>query len=89
MSRLPATIALAGALLAPSAHRARPGDRPASPPTVTVVATDYHLALPASLAAGPTTFRLTNRGRELHQLFLVRLGEGKSASDLVAAMKAG
>jgi uncharacterized cupredoxin-like copper-binding protein len=84
MIRLPPTLAVAGPLLlAPPPAGPRP-----TPPAVTVVATDYHLALPDTLAAGPTTFRLTNRGRELHQLFLVRLEKGKSASDLVAAMKA-
>jgi uncharacterized cupredoxin-like copper-binding protein len=61
-----------------------------SDPVVRVVATDYRLALPTSLPAGPTTFRLVNQGRELHQLYLVRLAEGgKSAADLVKAMKAG
>ncbi|HWJ21475.1 MAG TPA: hypothetical protein VNS52_03895 [Gemmatimonadaceae bacterium] len=84
------TAALASALLAPGGHD-RLTPRPAAPPVppaVTVVATDYHLALPDTLPAGPTTFRLTNRGRELHQLFFVRLDAGKSVTDLVAAMKA-
>lgn len=56
---------------------------------VTVVATDFKLALPNSLTAGPTTFRLVNRGRELHQLYLVRLADGRTAADLVNAIKAG
>ena len=61
----------------------------AADPVVRVVATDYRLALPTSLQAGPTTFRLVNEGRELHQLYLVRLAGEKSAADLVNAMKAG
>lgn len=55
---------------------------------IRVVATDFRLALPDTLAAGPTTFLLVNRGREPHHLLLVRLLGNKSASDLVAAMKA-
>ncbi|HKN68702.1 MAG TPA: hypothetical protein VJW73_20595 [Gemmatimonadaceae bacterium] len=58
-------------------------------PVVRVVATDYRLTLPTSLHAGPTTFRLENHGRELHQLYLARLTAGKSAADLVTAIKAG
>ncbi len=60
-----------------------------SDPVVSVVATDYRLAMPTSLPAGPTTFRLVNQGRELHQLYLARLAAGKSAADLVKAMEAG
>jgi hypothetical protein len=82
----PLVAALAGAaLLAPRAPRSH---SPA-PPVVTVVATDYRLALPSSLPAGPTTFRLVNHGRELHHLMLVRLPAGRSAADFVAALKAG
>lgn len=65
-----------------------PGSGAASP-VVTAVATDYHLTLPATLPAGPTWLRLANHGKEGHQLFLVRLEEGKTPSDFVAALKAG
>ena len=81
-------VALAAALLAAPAGAPHRNSRPA-PPAVTVVATDYHLDLPHTLPAGPTTFTLVNRGRELHQLYLVRLADGKSAADLVSALKAG
>lgn len=67
-------------------------DRPPAPPQpheVTVVATDYKLALPSSLTAGAITFQLVNRGRELHQLYLVKLGAGKMAADFVHAMAPG
>jgi uncharacterized cupredoxin-like copper-binding protein len=56
---------------------------------VTVVATDYKFAIPDSLPAGATTFRLVNHGKELHHLYLARLANGKTAADLVAAFKAG
>lgn len=66
---------------------------PATPPdtagVVTAVATDYQLQLPATLPAGPTWLRLTNKGKEPHQLYLVKLLDGKTPADLVAAFKAG
>lgn len=60
-----------------------------TPPLVTVVATEYHLAMPDTLVAGATGFRLIDRGHEPHHLLLVRLGEGRSAADLAAALRAG
>ena len=63
---------------------------PAPPrPDVTVTATDFKLSLPSRLPAGPTTFRVVNRGRELHQLYLVKLADGKTAADLVHALEPG
>ncbi len=62
---------------------------PRDEPTITAVATDYHLTLPETLTAGAIPFRLENRGRELHHVFIVRLEHGKSANHLAAAMKAG
>ncbi len=56
-------------------------------PVVTVVATDYHLALPASLPAGATTFQLVNHGHELHQMMVVRLEQGKTEADFMAALR--
>lgn len=56
---------------------------------VTAIATDYKLALPSILTAGPTTFQLVNRGRELHQLYLVKLADGKTAADFVHALAPG
>lgn len=66
-----------------------PEPAPPSAHDVTVVATDFRLSLPATLTAGPTTFRLVNRGRELHQLYLVKLADGKTAADFVHALKPG
>jgi hypothetical protein len=77
-----AVLALAVPGTAPQNH-AQPAN------VVTVVATDFKLALPSALSAGPTAFRLVNRGRELHQLYLVKLAEGKTAANLVDAIKAG
>jgi uncharacterized cupredoxin-like copper-binding protein len=56
---------------------------------VAVVATDYAFEMPDSLIAGETSFRLINRGRELHHLYLARLSAGRTAKEFVAALKKG
>jgi uncharacterized cupredoxin-like copper-binding protein len=61
----------------------------AAPASVTVVTTDYSFDAPAELPAGLTTFRLVNRGPALHHIQLVKLGEGKTVEDFMAALKAG
>ena len=53
---------------------------------VRVVAHDFALDLPASIPAGLTTFRLLNRGKQMHHMSVVRLGEGKTAADGIAAL---
>jgi uncharacterized cupredoxin-like copper-binding protein len=55
--------------------------------TVTVTATDYALEAPDSLPAGAVTFRLVNRGKEFHHLWVARLQQGKTAEDVLAALK--
>jgi uncharacterized cupredoxin-like copper-binding protein len=61
---------------------------PLAPPhAVTVIATDYHLAIPATLPPGPTTFTIVNRGREAHHLQLERLEQGHSLADFIGALK--
>jgi len=62
---------------------------PAPPQAVTVIATDYHLAIPATLTAGPTTFTIVNHGREAHHLQLERLEQGHTLTDFLAALKKG
>jgi uncharacterized cupredoxin-like copper-binding protein len=61
-----------------------------SPPTsVAVTATDYALAAPDTLREGAVTFHLTNRGKEFHHLWVIRLEQGKTLDDLVATLKSG
>ena len=60
---------------------------PASPHVVYVTATDYRIAMPDTLPAGATSFRVVNRGRELHHLLFVRLEGGHHAADLARGMK--
>ena len=55
---------------------------------VTIVTNEYAFEAPASIAAGPTTFRLVNKGKEMHHVWLVRLEQGKTAADYFQAMGA-
>jgi uncharacterized cupredoxin-like copper-binding protein len=55
----------------------------AAPNLVTVTATEYAFAAPATIPAGLTTVRLVNQGREMHHAQLVRLAQGHTAADLV------
>src|ERR1043166_9257816 len=82
---------LAVASLVAAAGCTRQAPRAAGPNVVTIIATEYAFAVPDTIPAGLTTFRLVNQGKELHHASLVRLGDGKTAADfqagLVAAMK--
>lgn len=72
----------------PSTETGQPAsaEAPASG-SVTVTATDYSFDGPAKLTAGTNTLHLVNHGKELHQLQLIKLGQGKTADDLVTALK--
>lgn len=80
-----ALLAAASPFLSPASHPRAP----AAEREVTVIASDYRFTMPDTLTAGPIEFRLENHGRELHHLLFVRLLDGKSAADLVNALKAG
>ncbi|HEU5040650.1 MAG TPA: hypothetical protein VFT84_07515 [Gemmatimonadales bacterium] len=97
-----ATVSLAALIgLAPAACRsdkpaaAAAPDAAATPaasaasPVVTVTASDFSFDAPAEVPAGAVTFRLVNRGPSLHHVQLVKLEEGKTPADFVAALKAG
>jgi uncharacterized cupredoxin-like copper-binding protein len=45
------------------------------------------LQAPDTVAAGAVTFRLVNRGKEFHHLWVARLERGKTQDDLLAAMR--
>jgi hypothetical protein len=53
---------------------------------VKVEARDFALALPDTIPAGLTTFRLVNLGKQEHHLSLVRLDPGKTPADALAAL---
>ena len=62
---------------------------PPAPKSVTVIATDFHFDLPATLGAGPTTFTIVNHGQQAHHLQLERLEQGHTLTDFLAALKKG
>jgi hypothetical protein len=54
-----------------------------------VTARDYSFEAPDTVLAGRTEIRLSNKGKELHHVWLVRLDAGKTAADFFAAMRKG
>lgn len=54
---------------------------------LTVHASEFAFALPKSIPAGLTTVRLVNDGKEIHQISILKLEQGKTMKDLAAAMK--
>ena len=61
----------------------------ASPTLLTVTATDFAFAAPATVPAGLTTVRLVSQGREMHHAQLVRLQDGHTVEELTQAIAAG
>jgi uncharacterized cupredoxin-like copper-binding protein len=99
-SQLSTLLCLAGVLGACRSDRPSSGSEQAAPAAdvpavapaapaaqVTITATDFKLDVPATLTAGPISFRLVNSGKELHQAQIVRLEQGKTIADLKTAMK--
>lgn len=56
---------------------------------VSIVANDYSFDMPASIPAGLTTMRFSNKGKELHHLYLVKVEKGKKPDDVLAWFKKG
>ncbi|MEP6573502.1 MAG: hypothetical protein ABJD11_12430 [Gemmatimonadota bacterium] len=59
-----------------------------APRVVAIKAHDYAYEIPDTIAAGVTTLQMANEGKELHQAQLVRLTDGKRATDLLETLKA-
>jgi hypothetical protein len=57
---------------------------PAGPNVVNVVAKEYKFNMPDSIPAGPTLFHLTDDGKELHHMTLVKFEQGKTLADFTA-----
>jgi uncharacterized cupredoxin-like copper-binding protein len=55
---------------------------------VVFTAHDYGFKGPDRVAAGMTTVRVSNQGKNLHHVQLVKLAQGKTAADFAASMKA-
>ena len=60
-----------------------------SPPEVVVTAHDFSFDAPDRMPAGAVTIRFENQGQELHHAQLVRLEDGKTVDDLMAAEASG
>jgi len=58
-----------------------------SPNVITFTATEYGYQGPKEIPAGPTEFRLSNHGKELHHLIIARLDGGKTYDSLLVALK--
>ena len=79
-------IALAAVLSACSTEDKTPGQNPTAEPNVVALsATEYAFEAPDTLSGGWTTFRLANRGQEVHYGHIVRLDSGKTVPELVEA----
>jgi len=57
------------------------------PNTVHVIAKEYSFDAPTQIPAGLTKLHLMNQGKEVHQAQLIKLGEGKTFEEFVAAFK--
>lgn len=64
------------------------GLRGAEAEIVTFVAQDDSFSGPKNIAAGRITVRLVNEGRDPHHLQFIKLLEGKTAEDFIAAVEA-
>lgn len=59
----------------------------AAPQLLAITTVDYSFQAPDTVPAGLTTVRLTNKGNELHHVWIVRLQEGKTMADLMTWMQ--
>jgi hypothetical protein len=60
----------------------------AGPTQVNVTATEYKFDAPSEVPAGWMTFNLTDSGKEIHHISLIKLDSAKTMDDLMAGMKA-
>jgi hypothetical protein len=79
----------AAAFISTSSLRDASADAAFKVPVITVHAKDFAFDIPKSIAAGPTTFRLVNDGKEFHHLTIIKLGAGKTLADFAQVMKDG
>ena len=82
-----AGVVLAGAAFTGVYDGREPAGTLANPAEVTVTATEYSFAAPASVPAGYVKLRMVNRGREPHHVQLIRLAPGKTFADFQQAMR--
>jgi hypothetical protein len=79
-------IAILAFVAACTAGKEAPRKEAAAAPTpVTVTARDYAFEAPNTIAAGFTTFRLINKGEQLHMAQLIKLEGGRTLEDYIKA----
>jgi hypothetical protein len=60
---------------------------PAAANVVNISASEYKFEAPDQIPAGLTTFKLTNGGKEMHHVTLIKLDSGKTYNDLIEGIK--
>lgn len=60
---------------------------PSEPQVVTIVAKDFAFEAPDTITAGMVTVKMVNQGPDLHHVQLLRLTEGKTYDEFVAALQ--
>ena len=63
------------------------GPAATGPQSVAFTATDYAFDGPSETPAGPTRFRLVNKGKEPHHLVVIRIEEGRTYDSLLAVLR--
>ena len=63
------------------------GPRTAKANVVTVTTVDYAFQAPDTIAAGRTTLRLVNNGKDFHHIWLIKLEGGHTLPELIEATK--
>jgi hypothetical protein len=71
----------------PTPAPSSPASSAAAPNMVTFTAKEYAFDGPDSIPAGLTMFHLSDAGKELHHLSIIKLEQGKTFADLQAAFK--
>jgi len=79
------TVAAFGSVLRDSSTNE--GPRTAKANVVTVTTVDYAFQAPDTIAAGRTTLRLVNNGKDFHHIWLIKLEGGHTLPELVEATK--
>ncbi len=80
-------ILVAASLLAGLATAGCGGSEPSQPKPVEVDAADYAYVMPDRIKGGVVSMRFRNTGKELHEFALVRIGEGHTVDDALAALE--
>jgi uncharacterized cupredoxin-like copper-binding protein len=88
MLRTTAALFVVAAVLPTLTGEGAAASKPFMHPVVIVHAKEFAFIAPARIAAGTTTFRLVNDGKEVHQVSILELTDGKTLADYAAAIRA-